>query len=78
MPQQQAAAVGIELNVYDAQADNCQASKRTWKTAIGFWRWLELSSITARQDTMCPLIVKATDAGIPVVVYDIEITECAP
>jgi simple sugar transport system substrate-binding protein len=29
-------------------------------------------------DTMCPLINKALDAGIPVVVYDVATAECAP
>jgi simple sugar transport system substrate-binding protein len=74
--QQQAAAVGIELNVYDAQADNAKQAT-DMETAIGSG----VAGIIVdhgQADTMCPLIVKATDAGIPVVVYDIEITECAP
>lgn len=74
--QQQAATIGMELQVYDAQADNAKQAT-DMETAIG-------SGVSAiivdhgQQDTMCPLIKKATDAGIKVTVYDIEITECAP
>lgn len=74
--QQQAATIGMELQVYDAQADNAKQAT-DMETAIG-------SGVSAiivdhgQQDTMCPLIAKATDAGIKVTVYDIEITECAP
>lgn len=74
--QQQAAAVGIELDVYDAQADNAKQAT-DMETAIGSG----VAGIIVdhgQADTMCPLIAQATDAGIPVVVYDIEITECAP
>jgi simple sugar transport system substrate-binding protein len=74
--QQQAAKIGIELAVYDAQADNAKQAT-DMETAIGSG----VAGIIVdhgQADTMCPLIVKATDAGIPVVVYDIEITECAP
>jgi len=74
--QQQAAAVGIELAVYDAQADNAKQAT-DMETAIGSG----VAGIIVdhgQADTMCPLIAKATDAGIPVVVYDIEVTECAP
>jgi simple sugar transport system substrate-binding protein len=74
--QQQAATIGMELQVYDAQADNAKQAT-DMETAIG-------SGVSAiivdhgQQDTMCPLIKKATDAGIKVTVYDIEITDCAP
>lgn len=73
---QQAAAIGFEMEIYDAQADNAKQAT-DMETAIG-------SGVSAiivdhgQADTMCPLINQATDAGIPVVVYDIEITECAP
>jgi simple sugar transport system substrate-binding protein len=73
---QQAATIGMELQVYDAQADNAKQAT-DMETAIG-------SGVQAiivdhgQADTMCPLIKKATDAGIKVTVYDIEITECAP
>jgi simple sugar transport system substrate-binding protein len=74
--QQQSTAVGIELDVYDAQADNAKQAT-DMETAIGSG----VAGIIVdhgQADTMCPLIAQATDAGIPVVVYDIEITECAP
>lgn len=73
---QQAAAVGFEMEIYDAQADNAKQAT-DMETAIGSG----VAGIIVdhgQADTMCPLINKATDAGIPVVVYDIEITECAP
>lgn len=73
---QQAAAVGFEMEIYDAQADNAKQAT-DMETAIGSG----VAGIIVdhgQADTMCPLIAKATDAGIPVVVYDIEITDCAP
>ncbi len=74
--QEQSELVGIELQVYDAQADNAR-QVTDMETAISSG----VDGIIVdhgQADTMCPLIVQATDAGIPVVVYDIEITECAP
>ena len=74
--QAQADLVGIELQVYDAQADNAR-QVTDMETAISSG----VDGIIVdhgQADTMCPLIAEATDAGIPVVVYDIEITECAP
>jgi simple sugar transport system substrate-binding protein len=74
--QQQAATIGMELQVYDAQADNAKQAT-DMETAIG--SGVEAIIVDHGQaDTMCPLIKKATDAGIKVTVYDIEITECAP
>lgn len=73
---QQATAVGFEMQVYDAQADNAKQAT-DMETAIGSG----VAGIIVdhgQADTMCPLINKAVDAGIPVVVYDIEITTCAP
>ena len=73
---QQAEAIGMEMEIYDAQADNAKQAT-DMETAIGSG----VAGIVVdhgQADTMCPLIKKATDAGIPVVVYDIEITECAP
>jgi len=73
---QQAAALGIELQVYDAQADNARQAT-DMQTAIG-------SGVDAiivdhgQSDTMCPLINDGLAAGLPVVIYDVEITECAP
>jgi len=74
--QQQADLVGIELQVYDAQADNARQAT-DMETALNSG----VDGIIVdhgQADTMCPLIQQATDAGIPVVIYDIEITECAP
>ncbi|CAN5799535.1 substrate-binding domain-containing protein [soil metagenome] len=74
--QQQADLVGIEIQVYDAQADNARQAT-DMETALNSG----VDGIIVdhgQADTMCPLIQEATDAGIPVVVYDIEITECAP
>ncbi len=73
---QQADALGIEYTWYDAQADNAKQAT-DMETAIG-------SGVTGivvdhgQTDTMCPLINDALDAGIPVVIYDIAILECAP
>lgn len=72
----QATAVGFEMQIYDAQADNAK-HVTDMETAIG-------SGVKAiivdhgNKDTMCPGINKAIDAGIPVVVYDNDIRECAP
>lgn len=74
--QAQAELVGIELQVYDAQADNAR-QVTDMETAISSG----VDGIIVdhgQADTMCPLIAQATDAGIPVVIYDVEITECAP
>lgn len=74
--QQQADLVGIELQVYDAQADNARQAT-DMETALDSG----VDGIIVdhgQASTMCPLIQQATDAGIPVVVYDIEITDCAP
>jgi simple sugar transport system substrate-binding protein len=73
---QQAAALGIEIQVYDAQADNARQAT-DMQTAIG-------SGVQAiivdhgQSDTMCPLINDGLAAGIPVVIYDVEISACAP
>jgi simple sugar transport system substrate-binding protein len=73
---QQADAVGFAMQLYDAEADDAR-QVADMKTAIGS----HVAGIIVdhgRTSTMCPLINQATDAGIPVVVYDVEITECAP
>lgn len=73
---QQLDAVGIEYQWYDAQADNAKQAT-DMETAIG-------SGVTGiivdhgQTDTMCPLINDALDAGIPVVIYDIAVQDCAP
>jgi simple sugar transport system substrate-binding protein len=73
---QQAEALGMEMQVYDAQADNARQAT-DMQTAIGSG----VAGIIVdhgQSDTMCPLINDALDAGIPTVIYDVEITECAP
>ena len=72
----QAAAIGIDMQIYDAQADNAKQAT-DMETAIG-------SGVKAiivdhgNADTMCPGINKAIKAGIPVAVYDVDIRKCAP
>lgn len=73
---QQFEAMGVEFEIYDAQADNAKQAT-DMETAIGSG----VDGIIVRHgntDTMCPLINDAVDAGIPVVIYDVEISECAP
>ena len=72
----QADAAGFAVQIYDAKADPGQQAS-DMKTAIESG----VKGIIVdhgQAGTMCPLIGQATDAGIPVVVYDVEITECAP
>lgn len=73
---QQAAALGMELSVYDAQGDNStQASQLDQAIASG------AKGIIVRHgfaDTLCPGVNKAIDQGITVVAYDVEIQGCAP
>lgn len=73
---QQADAIGIEYTWYDAQADNAKQAS-DMETAIGSG----VDGIIVdhgQTDTMCPLINDALTAGIPVVIYDVAIAECAP
>lgn len=73
---QQAEAIGFEVQIYDAQADNAKQAT-DMETAIGSG----VAGIIVdhgQTDTMCPLINKALDAGILVVIYDVAIAECAP
>jgi simple sugar transport system substrate-binding protein len=73
---QQAAALGVELEVYDAQGDNAkQATQLDQAIASG------VDGIVVRHgfpDTLCPGVNAAIEAGIPVVIYDVEIQQCAP
>lgn len=73
---QQAAALGLELSVYDAQGDNStQASQLDQAIASG------AKGIIVRHgfaDTLCPGVNKAIKQGITVVAYDVEIQQCAP
>lgn len=73
---QQAAALKMKLDVYDAQGDNAtQASQLDQAISSG------VDGIIVRHgfpDTLCPGVNKALDKGIKVVIYDIEIQKCAP
>src|SRR5690625_1371936 len=73
---QQAEAMGVTLDVYDAQADDAK-QVTDMETAIGSG----VDGIIVRHghtDTMCPLINKALEADIPVVIYDVATIEFAP
>ncbi|MFL5494872.1 MAG: substrate-binding domain-containing protein [Gemmatimonadales bacterium] len=72
----QGKVAGFDIQTYDAQADPAkQASDMDAAIASGV-KGIIVDHGLARP--MCPVIRKATDAGIAVVVYDIEITQCAP
>ena len=69
----QAQALGFDMQVYDAQADNA-AQATQMQTAIDSG----VAGIIVDHglaDTMNPLIQTALDKGIPVVVYDVETTD---
>ncbi|CAN5139743.1 substrate-binding domain-containing protein [soil metagenome] len=72
----QAAALGVDLSVFDAQGDNAtQATQLDQAIASG------VAGIVVRHgfpDTLCPGVNKALQAGIKVVIYDVEIQKCAP
>lgn len=74
--EQQAAALGVKLDVYDAQGDNAkQATMLDQAIASG------VKGIIVRHgnaDTLCPGVNNAIGQGIPVVIYDVEIQACAP
>ncbi|MGJ3508701.1 substrate-binding domain-containing protein [Enemella sp. A6] len=73
---QQAEALKMKLDVYDAQGDNAtQASQLDQAIAA------KPHGIIVRHgfgDTLCPGVNKALDQGIKVVIYDVEIQQCAP
>lgn len=72
----QAAALGVDLSVFDAQGDNAtQATQLDQAIASG------ATGIIVRHgfpDTLCPGVNKALQQGIKVVIYDVEIQKCAP
>ncbi len=69
----QAAALGFEMQVYDAQADNAlQATQMQTAIDSGVAGIIVDHGLA---DTMNPLIKTALDKGIPVVVYDVETTD---
>lgn len=66
----QAEALGFDMQVYDAQADAAlQATQMQTAIDSGVAGIIVDHGLN---DTMNPLITKAIDAGIPVVVYDVE------
>lgn len=73
---QQAEALGVELSVFDAQGNNAtQATQLDQAIASG------VDGIIVRHgfpDTLCPGVNKAIEAGIDVIIYDVEIQQCAP
>ena len=69
----QAAALGFDMQVYDAQADNAlQATQMQTAIDSGVAGIIVDHGLA---DTMNPLIKTALDKGIPVVVYDVETTD---
>jgi len=73
---QQAEALGVNLSVFDAQGDNAkQASQLDQAISSG------VAGIIVRHglpDTLCKGVNDAIDKGIFVIIYDVEIQECAP
>ena len=72
----QAEALGVDLSVYDAQGDNAtQATQLDQAISEG------VDGIIVRHgfpDTLCPGDNRAIEQGIAVIIYDVEIQECAP
>jgi simple sugar transport system substrate-binding protein len=72
----QADAAGLSMQHYDAEAQDARQAA-DMKTAIGSG----VAGIIVdhgRSEVLCPLINRAIAAGIPVVVYDVAVAECAP
>ena len=72
----QAEALKMKLDVYDAKGDNAQQSSQLDQAIAS-----GVKGIIVRHgfpDTLCPGVNKALDAGIKVVIYDVEIQKCAP
>jgi simple sugar transport system substrate-binding protein len=74
--QRQADAAGFRMRSYDAKADDAKQAA-DMKTAIAS-RPAGIIVDHGRSATLCPLINQAIEAGIPVVVYDVKVAECAP
>ena len=74
--QRQADAVGFRMQSFDAKADDARQAA-DMKTAIES-RPAGIIVDHGRSATLCPLINQAIEAGIPVVVYDVKVAECAP
>jgi simple sugar transport system substrate-binding protein len=71
----QADAIGITLQGYDAQAEDAKQAADL-KTALGSGA-AGIIVDHGRSEVLCPLINQAIDAGIPVVVYDVDVADCA-
>jgi len=74
--QKQAAAVGFTMQAFDAKADDAKQAA-DMKSAIESHP-AGIIVDHGRSSTLCPLINQAIEAGIPVVVYDVKVAECAP
>jgi simple sugar transport system substrate-binding protein len=73
---QQAEAAGIDLQHYDAEADDARQAadmKRAIESGVA-----GIIVDHGTSPTMCPLINQATEAAIAVVVYDVKVLDCAP
>lgn len=73
---QQAEALNITLDTYDAQGNNATQATQL-EQAIDS----NVDGIIVRHgfaDTLCPGVNDAIEKGIPIVIYDVEIQTCAP
>lgn len=73
---QQADSIGFEMELHDAKAEDAKQAA-DMKAAIAS-RVAGIIVDHGRSETLCPLINQATAAGIPVVVYDVKVLDCAP
>ena len=73
---QQSSTLKMDLSIFDAQGDNAkQASQLDQAISSG------VQGIIVRHgfaDSICPGVNRAIEKGITVVVYDVEVSECAP
>lgn len=73
---QQAKALGVKLLTYDARGNNAKQA-----TLINLAIAANIDGLIVRHglpSSICPGVNKAIDKGIPVIVYDVEVRECAP
>ena len=73
---QQSNALGVDLQVYDAQGDNAQQAALLEQAIQS-----KPAGIIVRHgntDTLCPGVNEAIEKKIPIVIYDVAIQECAP
>lgn len=73
---QQSGSLDLKLDTYDAQGDNAkQATQLDQAIAAG------VDGIIVRHgfpDSLCPGVNDAIEKDIPIVIYDVEIQDCAP